>query len=643
MRQKITCIFFFISLLTNAQNIDFGIEFRNNVNLLSNKYNQSKDFSSPGHQTNELGSFQIPAYNFGFLDDNGDQVFVRFNEVKMDNNVELPIFIKYSTEKDFYFDLKVSGGKYRIEYQGRLFRDADYYLNQYGSFDDYVNNYGGNLDGEPVNGDPDNTYTDERAYINWFDDQVNSDPYSQANAMFVEEVKYRSIHLWVGKKFLAYKRVQPFVNVGLHYRTAVSSFKRKHFEIDDNYLGYVLTKKDLSDLSTEIPNFSKNALGLGFRLGFDIYRYHFAVATDYSFSLNTKHKNESLVFDYSPVGAGFGTFSLELGIDLFTYDFKTKNNRDIIYGAEFQTLTSRLDKNRLLSLGVYIKSPVHSRMNNGKTFSLVNIKDSPNPNAGKVDLNWESLSFSKIERVNWSPKIELGLRYNVIKPIDIELTAAVSVVNIDTKVQALNTKLIYNSSDNQYEFDPFNSSANYAVYRSTFAPLALGSNVYFKLINKDAFDVRVYAGAAVNWFAVVTPDAKSEFGINGVGNDIYQTTEDVLFYGDYEPTSIHNVATSYYSNYANPVDLNRPASEMLNNYEGAGMYPLGTYQFNRSTIYPTVNLGLEMEFNRFLCGFSGEFSILTVDNLLVDSYYNLSLNVGYIIQTKNRINSKLKY
>ncbi|MFD1551452.1 hypothetical protein DNU06_13380 [Putridiphycobacter roseus] len=66
------------------------------------------------------------------------------------------------------------------------------------------------------------------------------------------------------------------------------------------------------------------------------------------------------------------------------------------------------------------------------------------------------------------------------------------------------------------------------------------------------------------------------------------------------------------------------------------------YPFNRSKVCPAIHLRLEMAFNLFLCGFNGEFEVLTGDNLLAQNYDNLSLNVAYIIHTKNRINSKLK-
>lgn len=642
MKQNLLLALFFASPLAFGQTIDFGLDFKTNNNRLSNRFAKKASEATPGHRTNELGSFEIPQYNFGFFDDNHDRVYVRYTEVQMRSNFEIPVFVKYTTKNNFFFDLKMSGGKYRLEYQGRLFRDTDYYFDQYGSFSDYQATYGGTFDDEPVNGDPNTTYNDTLAYINWFDSQANTDPYSQASTLLVEELKFRSFHLWFGRKFLKHKRVQPTVKLGLHYRTAISSYKRKHFEIDDNYLGQVLTKRDLSTLTTEIPSFSRNTFGIGVGIGFDIYRYHFSATSEYSINLTNTYKDKNLVFDYRNAGLGFRSVSLSVGVDLFSHDFNSKNSRDIVYGEEFQSLTSALGKNRKWSLGVNVKSPILSRMNNAKNFSLLTIKDKPNPDNGTIDRTWQSLSFGQIDRISWTPKFEMGLRFNIVKRIDLEVVTAYSRVIIDTRVQEFNTRLEKADPSSPYTFSDSYTSANYAVYRSTYSPIYFGGNVYATLISKDAVDFRLYGGGGINWFALSTPDAASEFGVNGKGNDIYQTTEDVLFYGNFEPEKIENVDASWYSNYAKDVDLSLTPDELLSRYENAGLYPLSTYDPGQTVLYPTMNLGMELEVNRFLFGLSGEFSVKKVDQLLVKNYYNFNFNLGYILLSKNKLNRKLR-
>ncbi|MFK8037535.1 MAG: hypothetical protein AB8B74_04545 [Crocinitomicaceae bacterium] len=648
MKTFLTLGCFIISLIGQGQTFDFGIEFKTNSNRLSNRYDTSEGISTPQHTTNELGSFEIPEYNFAFLDDQNELVYARFNEVKMDNNIVLPLYLKYTTKNGFSYDLRMSTGKYRLEYQGEIFRDAEYYSFYNASFEEYKELYGGLFDGFSVNG-TDELYTDEQAYINWFDGRANSDAYSQASIFLVEEIKFKSFHFWAGKKFYEHKRIQPFVNLGLHYRRAEASFRRKHFEIDDNFLGQVLTKSDLSELSEQIPSFSSQTIGMGIRLGFDLYRYHFAVSSEYSFNLNAEFQDKPLVYSYINAGAGFRTISLALGVDLFSHDLRSKDYREIVYNDEFQSLSSKLDKNRSSYTVVNVKAPIVSRMNHDKEFTLLTVIDELKPEDLAFNLDWQSLSFKEITRVNWSPKIEVGKRFNIVKPLDIEILGAFSILNIDRKVQEVNTRIYYDTIDLIDRYDLFATDINYAVFRSTFIPIQMGVNLYLNVLSTETFDLKLYGGAGINWFALVTPGPTSEFGVNGEGNDIYQTTEDLLFYGGYEPASIYNADVTWYSGYAEDFDLETSVeNHIINVFGDEDLEPLldyaseGSGGFNQKVLYGTMNFGIEFEFNRFLAGASAELSIGNVDNFLVKDYSNLNLNLGYIIQTKNRYNKKLR-
>lgn len=628
MKEIILIALVLISYNGNTQTFDFGVELRTNSNLLSNRIIQQETTTAiPSHQNSDLSSFALPSYNFAFVDDNNQNVYVRFNQVEMNNNVEVPLFARYVTKNDLYFDFKISTGKYQINYQGGIYRDEQFYKNQYGTFDDFKSNYG------------DSSSTSE--YISWFDSQVKSDFSSQAIARFVEEIKFRSIHLWIGKQFLEHKRVQPFVTGGLHFRTAVSSFKRKHFELDDNFLGQSFTKRDLSDITNEIPNFSNTMLGVGLRAGFHIYRYHFALTSEYSFNLGSGTENGTVIYGYLPVGGGFRTLSMDIGIDLFSHNMRTKNMRDIVYNEEFSSLSSTLDKNRAWTLNVNVKAPVHSRMTSYSEFSLITINEEFNPSNGYTNLDWQSLSFKAIDRVNWIPKIEVGFRYNIVERIDLEFAAGFSKVDIDTKVQEVNAQLIFDGATGEYSYDASVSTANYAVYRSSFAPLFAGANLYLKLLSKDAYDIRVFGGASINAFAMLTsPNVSTELGINGSGKDIYQTAEDAIFQRGVELDLIENIDNSYYSNYAKDVNFSNSAQTLLNNHQNKE--DLRSASLDRSIIYPSINLGAEVEFNRFLCGLAGEFTIGKVDDFVVGSYSNISLNFGYILMSKNRLNKKLR-
>lgn len=636
---KWTTLFFFIlaGQFSFAQEIDFGIEFRMNSNKLSNRLDQDGEISQPGHASLELGSFELPKFNFGFYDENDNPVYVRFNEVKMLNNFEVPVYMRYTTKNNFFFDLKVSGGKHTMSYRGGIFRDADYYFDQYGSFEDYQTNYGGTFNGQQVNGEPGSSYNDTTAYITWFDNQVQNDAYSQADAELIEELKFRSINFWFGRKFLKHKRVHPFVSLGLHYRTTINSFRRKHFDIQDNYFGQVLTRRDFSTISEETPSFSNNTMGIGIGFGFDIYRYHIAATAEYSFNLSTNFRDQSQIFDYRSAGAGFRTWNISVGVDLFSHDFKTVNNTEEIYGEEFQSLATSINKNRKWSLGINVKSPIMSRMSNNSEFSFLTIKDSPDPGSGDLNSSWDALSFGEIDRVSWIPKFEFGFRFNIIERLDFEVVTAFSKVTMDIKVQEFSAETINNDT----EFDSTRTHVNYAVFRTAAAPLYLGGNIYYTVLRKPSVDFRLYAGGGINSFSLLSgSETGQEFGINGSGNDIYKTVRDYQFHGTYSPDKINNIDQSFYSDYAEPINTELNPQQLLARYNGAGKHQLRDYDVGRTSAYITINAGAELELNRFLFGLSGEFSLNKVDNFLVKNYFNLNLNLGYILVSKTKMKKK---
>lgn len=634
MNQKALIILLFISSFSQAQEIDFGLEFRMNSNKLSNNKDQDGQIGRPKHTKLELGSFDLPRHNFGFYDENNDTVYVRFDQVKMLNNFEIPAYVRFTTKNNFFYELKVSGGKHTMSYNGGIFRNERYYFDTYGTFEEYEAAYGGALNGQSVNGDPSETYNDTTAYIKWFDSKVLSDPYSQADAKLVEELKFRSINFWFGKKFLKHKRVHPFVSLGLHYRTTISSFRRKHFSIEDNYFGQVLTRRDFSTISTESPSFSNNTMGLGIGFGFDIYRYHFAATAEYSFNLSNNFRDKPNVFDYYSAGAGFRTWNISVGVDLFSHDFNTKNRTEEIFGEEFQSITTSINKNRKWSLGINVKSPISSSMNNLKKFSFLTISDNPDPVSGEVNRIWESLSFGQIDRVNWIPKFELGFRFNIIERLDFEIVTAFSKVTFDLKVQEHSAYTINNNT----EFDSSRTHINYAVFRTAAAPLYLGGNIYYTLIRKPTVDLRFYAGAGINSFSPLSgSETNQDFGVNGSGNDIYKTVRDYQFHGTYQPDDINNVDESYYSNHGEDINTDLNPQQLLALYDNAGKYPLRNHDVGRTSAYLTTNVGMELELNRFLFGVSGEFSINKVDNFLVKNYFNLNLNLGYILVSKTKM------
>lgn len=628
MKLAVVMAFVFSTFIGQSQTFDFGVELRTNSNLMSNRIIQEEGTSAvPSHTSaDDLNSFTLPTYNFAYVGDNLQNLFVRFDKVDINNNVEVPIFVRFTSKNDMYIDFKVSGGRYQVNYSGSIYRDIQFYKTKFGTYDDFKINYG---DSRSVS-----------EYISWFDDKVEGEPTSKATANMVEDVKLRTFQLWIGKQFLEHKRIQPFLTAGVHYRRTVSSYQRRHFAVDEDFLGQSLIKRDMSEITEDIPSWSQSMLGFGVRTGFHIYRYHFGVSSEYSFNLGNGNEGPS-VYGFEWIGAGFRTFSMDIGIDLFTQNKRTKKMRDIIYNEEFNNLSSTLDKNRAWTLNVNIKAPVHSAMESANQFSLIKIEEVFDPFINDVNLDWQSISFKSIDLVHWIPKIELGFRYNIIERLDFEIAAGFSRVNIDSRVQEVNARLLLNNFSGEYEYDEPNSTANYAVYRTTFVPLFLGANLYLKVLSKDAFDLKIFGGAAVNAFAnLSSPNVSTEFGINGIANGIYQTAEDVVFQRGFETELIENIDNSYHSDFARDVDFNQSAQTLVNNH--SGKESLADAITETSIIYPTINLGAEVEFNRFLCGVSGEFTPAKVDDLLVGSYSNISLNLGYILKAKNRLNKKLR-
>ena len=639
-RNLLWLITFFISIISQAQTLDFGLELKANTNtaqLQPLDNGSGSQYTKPGFYDNDPYTIRLPARNFEFVSDDGQLVFGRWDEVTVNQNFEIPLSVRFTTKKNWFFNVKFSSAKFRFDYNGSLFRGGDYYQDQYGTFDDYLVNYGGLYDSSIVNLNDDIVYNDTTAFISWYNYQIEADPYSQSELRHVEEVKFYSGYLGFGYKFLKHKIIHPYFNLGVGFRLFVGNQKRRHFEIIDDLNGTSLTRQDLLPIAGEIELFSGNAFSTRIELGAEFYRYYVGASFENSSLFENDRVNQN-IGNFGSTIAGVNTFSFMLGMNLFSHDLHTQSNQKDIYTEEFSSLSSQLDKNRKWSFGVRVEAPVLSFMDNFGRYVIGDFRDNLDPESEELDLSWQILGFEEITKIDWTPKLELGLRYSPHRRLETELELGLSQLQYDTEVIELRALVDIDSLGN-YVYSPGEAYVNSHVLRNKFLNASANLNLYYSVVNNGLVDFKLFGGVGFNYIIPPFREVEREFGVNGSGDDLYSS------FFDYYWNGTTDIATGYtwFSDYEGPMGLNFEAQEYLESLENAGTGSLEGWERYKQDYYFTLSLGTEVELNRFLLGASYEFTVSeAVDNILIKKYNKFNFSLGYLLFTKNRINERLK-
>ena len=235
-------LFLFIPLVLTvngyAQSLDFGLEFRANFNSLGfNRFVEldAPDISSPGYYNGNPHNLLMPVHHHEFITDSGS-IYGYWNQATANNTFSVPLSIRYTTKHGWFFNVRASINKYKLNYSGTLHQNSGYYTETYGDFDNYVANYGGSFSGENPNLDYETTYNDTTAFINYFANRVATDPISRLEMRRVEELKFYSFFFSFGKKFFNHKVIRPYLTVGIGYKVWVGNQKRQYIELGDDVL-----------------------------------------------------------------------------------------------------------------------------------------------------------------------------------------------------------------------------------------------------------------------------------------------------------------------------------------------------------------------------------------------------------------------
>lgn len=639
------CVDFF------SQTLDFGIDAKVNSNIiqgdldygngysdLSIKYPQYSyaifDDGTFEYETEEDGKTPYlynPYPDFSMIDLYGDTINCIRRGYKVNNNFEIPIYLRFTSKNNWFFDLRYSSSKYEISYHGNILQDDEYYKSYY-AMDDFINDYGAQYDNDTL------------AYMQWFNQAVKSDNWSKAEMYYQEQFKYRSIYLSAGYKFLPHKTIRPILSFGVGYRVTDYNYMRKYFEIDDNYLGYSEIKTDLRGVNDALPGVKNQAISYRLAGEIEFYRYHIGLEFEQTFYTAYRSGADlGEVFNYNSRFNVFSTLSFKIGADLGTFNLKKKDFRKKIYEEEYNSLTSLFVKRQKWAIGARIEAPFASEVRETEPFSVFLYTENLNPESGYSDFAWQSLSFGDITRVNWLPKFDVFYRRNLFRRVDFEVEMNYSNLEFDTKVEDFQTLLVFDPNTGNYKYDIYQTKLNYATYRNNIDIFGLNTKIYATVFQNNILDIKIYGGIGVNYLSYKEGGADKDVGVNGNGEDIYESFE------NYQYNSYTDGDIFYFSEYAGGVDLDAPSGETLDNYfdfygdGGTQGVHADDWTLNVNDAYGLVIAGIELEYNRFIIGISSDISIAySVDGMLIENYYNINGTIGYLLFTKNKPNKYLQ-
>lgn len=623
-----------------SQKLEYGLEFRvnqNNIQFSKYHYPTLEGVTKPGFYQNDPEKMEFPAHHQEIYLDTGS-IYLYWNQASAGTNIEIPLSVRFTTKRGWMLNLRASVSKYKINYTGSMHRDGGYYTELFGDYNDYVNNYSGSFSTENVNLDPDNQYDDTQAFINYFNGSVDEDIHSRLTIRRVEELKFYSLYFSAGKKFFQHKIIHPYFNVGLGYRVWVGNQKRQYTDLGDTELEKPIIN-DLLGISQQVDLFNTNAISGRFDFGAEFYRYYFGVGYQVTSTFDkprTAEQDAIMGYNGSTL-SGMNTFTVFLGVNLFSKDFRTKSNQLEVYQDEYNTLSSKVDRNRKWGIAAKVKTAFVSGANNYGTFFVGDYTDYLNPETNTLNLKMQLLEFNYVNNINWSPKLELALRYTPANRFETELEVGVSRLQMDTGVDEFSAVILTDTSTWEKVYDEDTKRRNAATFRIEFVNLSSKLNFYYAVLSKDLIDLKIMAGMGYNYM-ISTGDVQRELGVNGKGDDVYSRLED--YYWDRLDDNYNGF--TFYSEYDQTSDPGGDAQDMITKLEQGGWGALKDWNNERTYGYITFNVGAELEVKRFLLGMTYERTLGAVDGIFIKEYQNFNLSLGYMLFTKNGLNGRVR-
>jgi hypothetical protein len=500
-----------ISLTVNAQNFEIGIGLSHDVNRM----NLNKKF-----------------YHYHF-DRDFDTLQITFNQIRMENSISFPIFLRYRFRNGFFGEFSFETKRMTIDLEGSsTYNDATLHEFTENNLEDTYINYSGTLSYDEFY----NYY-----YSSFFNNQWQM---WREELSLTENFSVHYLQFNGGYTFSQTNEYRPYITFGLGFfqENHKSSYKKLEYTnswSDNNYLLY-----------RKMPEFTNIAFLANIGVGVDIYKIRLFASLHFtgqsSFLSKAPNPRNDPANENRPFASKYPYQSftqLRLGGSMTIIDAEKKD----------KLLKDKLNKSELISLGEYkenlrkinliagvnlpkftqlksfydtksVKTSFFSErrpvgytvigpdtvLNAYNYLEFYEFRDTVNFN-GENDMMvyLESNSMEEISRVHKTPDFYLGGIFNVNKNIYLETRLRYYYVEID-QIMARESRpgILYSTMYDQegnatttflnWLFYDYSTEA--AILRNTYNNIGLSQNVHYRYKAKQFFDFGGHFGFNLNYW-----------------------------------------------------------------------------------------------------------------------------------------------
>ncbi|MBI3136603.1 MAG: hypothetical protein HYZ14_18150 [Bacteroidetes bacterium] len=595
--KKILLLPIFLSTFSgHAQSLDFGLEVQQNTNLVQKWV-----------LTNELNELNRA---FSLQDANGDTMNVYFTTFSMTNNFEIPVYFRFNFKRRWFADFKLSNASHTLIMEGVANFNKSFFTSNYGTYADFVTQ-------AQANGF---NSVDTSDYINYINGAA---ALYQTSVRSKEEFKVLAMTANFGLRLMPHRSIRPYITAGLTLKSKYRKFSYQHLEFTNPNI------YDYHKVNQGVNKFAENTLYLNMGFGLEFYRFRAGLYYQAGFSFQpTNGITNDVVIDVNPYTSFQRIHSY--GFTICTNLFSAPVGKRVIYddlSADEMVLSNIQKKQYKWDFGLRFNrrgfNDVSTFYTNNENRLSVMSRDSILYNNGSVIQSAEKvemLTFGDVKRILWSGQLDFVFTRNFGKRFSLEFLVGSSSLTTDIETTEFTATVLHDTAANSYLYTNSEPRIQSGVYRNTFNLTNFSIAAGFKIIDRDLFSLKIFAGTGYTVMVhrslsfIDLPD-----GVNGL--TIYKTIDQNYY------------ALEDNSLYANQGTLNVTLDDspdalftQFGNTRLDSNWPTPERQRKK---FPMVRIGFEAAIDRFTLGLSVDRSANYMDGFLLNQYSSVYFSIGY--------------
>lgn len=579
-----------------SQSVDFGIEVQQNYNSVE--------------KIEALDKYHPDNLALSVTDLNNDTTNIYFSKFNMENNIEIPLYLRFNWRKRWFVDAKVSHSAYRLSMEGVANYNDQYYYDNYGTYDDFIvdANASGFMDADTA---------DYNSYLN------AAKELNESEIRTIEDFRLLALTANVGFRFMPHKSIKFYIASGFTVKQKFRKHLYNHIDFSNPFI------HDMRTINSGLDWYAERSTYFNFSAGIEFYRFRATayVQTMFAYTFPTVqpaqevvYKSESTAFDVS------SSYGFSLSANLFSLDVGKRVHKNDVSSDEVIISNIKKEKDKF-DIGARYD---HRMFNDMSTYydlpenrlTILDVDTVLFNDQGTFHeaLDMEMIQLGDIKRIDWKGRISGFIDIYFTKRLGARASLGGSQLIYDIEATQLKaTAIDRDTLGLQYFFGNNTPQLSYAVYRKKVNVIDLNADVTYKVINKDLFSVTLWAGLGITGLAYSELNKRGKpKGVNEL--DVYTTFDDWYSSFDTLDMDIHQGDFN--------MNLNDSPEELMNKLEQTSS-DIELNPKSKRLIFPSFRIGVDANIERFIVGFGFDTSLGGMDQFLLRNYSTIYMSIGY--------------